>query len=77
MAADDGDVGRWSAVSPPTLVGQGADTWAPMPATMDRLATARPRAERVVLGRAGALRRRAPAPGLVADTPRRFLADHE
>ena len=76
MAADDGDVGRWSAVSPPTLVGQGADTWDPRPATMDRLATALPRAERVVL--AGQARfATSTAPGLVADTPRRFLADHE
>ncbi len=76
MAADDGDVGRWSAVSLPTLVGQGADTWAPMPATMDRLAAALPRAERVVL--AGQARfATSTAPGLVAGTPRRFLADHE
>ena len=76
MAADDGDVGRWSAVSLPTLVMQGADTWDPMPATMDRLAAALPRAERVVLA-GQAHFATSTAPGLVADTLRRFLADHE
>ncbi len=76
MAADDGDVGRWSAVSVPTLVMQGGDTWDPMPATMDRLAAALPRAERVVwAGQAHFAT--STAPGLVADTLRRFLADHE
>jgi pimeloyl-ACP methyl ester carboxylesterase len=76
MAADDGDIGRWSGVSQPTLVMQGADTWEPMPATMDRLAAALPRVERVVwAGQAHFAT--VTAPGLVADTLRRFLADHE
>ncbi|MFH9293561.1 alpha/beta fold hydrolase [Streptomyces sp. NPDC017520] len=40
MAADSVDVERWSLVSVPTLLMRGADTWQPMPATLDRLATA-------------------------------------
>ncbi|KMS69567.1 hypothetical protein ACM01_34640 [Streptomyces viridochromogenes] len=42
MAADSVDVERWSAVTVPTLLMRGADTWQPMPATLDRLATALP-----------------------------------
>ncbi|MFG1607242.1 alpha/beta fold hydrolase [Actinoplanes sp. NPDC049265] len=49
MAADDPAVSRWAAVSVPTLIMQGGDTWAPMPATMDALAAAIPKATRVVL----------------------------
>jgi pimeloyl-ACP methyl ester carboxylesterase len=76
LAADDGEIGRWSEVSRPALILQGADTWEPMPATMDRLAAALPRAERVVwAGQAHFAT--STAPGLVADTLRRFLADHE
>ncbi|MFB7651254.1 MULTISPECIES: alpha/beta fold hydrolase [unclassified Streptomyces] len=42
MAADSVDVERWSAVTVPTLLMRGADTWQPMPATLDRLASALP-----------------------------------
>ncbi|MFE3390266.1 alpha/beta fold hydrolase [Streptomyces anulatus] len=42
MAADSVEVERWSAVTTPTLLMRGADTWQPMPATLDRLATALP-----------------------------------
>ncbi|GLY99292.1 hypothetical protein Acsp02_65450 [Actinoplanes sp. NBRC 103695] len=49
MTADSLDVNRWSAVSLPTLIMQGGETWAPMPATMDALAAAMPAATRVVL----------------------------
>ncbi|WEH33065.1 alpha/beta hydrolase [Streptomyces sp. AM 4-1-1] len=42
MAADSVGVERWSAVTVPTLLMRGADTWEPMPATLDRLATALP-----------------------------------
>jgi pimeloyl-ACP methyl ester carboxylesterase len=42
MAADTVDVERWSAVTVPTLLMRGADTWYPMPQTLDRLATALP-----------------------------------
>ncbi|MFC4495795.1 alpha/beta fold hydrolase [Streptomyces ovatisporus] len=43
MAADTAEVERWSAVTVPTLLMRGADTWQPMPETLDRLATALPR----------------------------------
>jgi pimeloyl-ACP methyl ester carboxylesterase len=49
MAADTADVGRWSAVTVPTLLMRGADTWPPMPQTLDRLATALPRVEPAAL----------------------------
>jgi pimeloyl-ACP methyl ester carboxylesterase len=42
MAADMVDVERWSAVTVPTLLMRGADTWQPMPETLDRLASALP-----------------------------------
>lgn len=42
MAADTTDIGRWSAVTVPVLLMQGADTWEPMPQTLDRLAAALP-----------------------------------
>lgn len=42
MAADSVDVERWSMVTVPTLLMRGADTWQPMPATLDRLATVLP-----------------------------------
>ena len=43
MAADSVDVERWSSVTVPTLLMRGADTWQPMPDTLDRLAAALPR----------------------------------
>lgn len=42
MAADTPDVRRWSGVAVPTLLMRGADTWQPMPETLDRLAAALP-----------------------------------
>lgn len=42
LAADSADVGRWSTVTVPTLLMRGADTWQPMPETLDRLANALP-----------------------------------
>ncbi|MEU6658798.1 alpha/beta hydrolase [Streptomyces sp. NPDC046821] len=42
MAADTADIDRWSAATIPTLLMGGADTWEPMPATLDRLAAALP-----------------------------------
>jgi pimeloyl-ACP methyl ester carboxylesterase len=76
MAADDADITRWSAVRLPVLLLQGADTWAPMPATMDRLATALPRVERVVWAGQSHFAS-STAPDLVADTLRGFLAAHD
>jgi pimeloyl-ACP methyl ester carboxylesterase len=49
MAADDPDLSRWAAISLPTLIMQGGETWSPMPATMDALAKAMPAATRVTL----------------------------
>ncbi|WP_425839713.1 alpha/beta fold hydrolase [Streptomyces fractus] len=42
LIADSSDVERWSDVTVPTLLMRGADTWEPMPSTLDRLATALP-----------------------------------
>ncbi|MDX3112796.1 hypothetical protein [Streptomyces scabiei] len=42
MAADSVDMERWSTATVPTLLMRGADTWQPMPETLDRLATALP-----------------------------------
>ncbi|MGY5070141.1 alpha/beta fold hydrolase [Streptomyces griseus] len=42
LAADSADLGRWSTVTVPTLLMRGADTWQPMPETLDRLANALP-----------------------------------
>ncbi|NLU75939.1 alpha/beta hydrolase [Streptomyces sp. HNM0575] len=42
MAADTADVRRWSAVTTPTFLMRGADTWQPMPKTLDHLATTLP-----------------------------------
>jgi pimeloyl-ACP methyl ester carboxylesterase len=42
MAADAVDVERWSAVTVPTLLMRGADTWQPMPETLGRLASVLP-----------------------------------
>ncbi|MCY1138366.1 alpha/beta hydrolase [Actinoplanes sp. Pm04-4] len=49
MTADTTDVERWSAITVPTLLLQGSDTWPPMPDTMEALAAALPSAARTVL----------------------------
>jgi pimeloyl-ACP methyl ester carboxylesterase len=75
MAGDSRDMSRWGAVTTPALVMQGADTWDPMPATMDALAAALPRAERTVwpdqMHFASST-----DPDLVAVTLREFLRRH-
>ncbi|MFD7292402.1 alpha/beta fold hydrolase [Streptomyces sp. NPDC059897] len=43
LIADSADVDRWSDITVPTLLMRGADTWDPMPATLDRLAAALPK----------------------------------
>lgn len=48
LAADSGDLARWTAVDAPTLLMSGALTWSPMPETMEALAAAMPKAARVV-----------------------------
>jgi pimeloyl-ACP methyl ester carboxylesterase len=49
MAGDENRVTRWSDITIPTLLMQGADSWPPIPSTMQRLATAMPAASRTVL----------------------------
>lgn len=74
LAADSTDIDRWSGVTVPTLLMRGADTWEPMPTTMNRLATAIPHARQVVWpGQSHFVTMT--APGLVADALRRFFAE--
>jgi pimeloyl-ACP methyl ester carboxylesterase len=47
LAADNGDIERWSGVELPVLLMQGAQTWEPMPTTMDALARQLPHVQRV------------------------------
>lgn len=47
LADDDRDVTRWSAVTLPTLLLQGGQTWSPIPEGVEALAWALPHAERV------------------------------
>jgi pimeloyl-ACP methyl ester carboxylesterase len=47
LAADDRDVTRWSAITLPTLLMQGGQTWSPVPEGVEALAAALPHAERV------------------------------
>jgi pimeloyl-ACP methyl ester carboxylesterase len=49
MAGDETSVSRWSDITIPTLLMQGAESWPPIPSTMERLATALPAASRTVL----------------------------
>ncbi|MFI7545327.1 alpha/beta fold hydrolase [Actinoplanes sp. NPDC049599] len=72
MSADASEVDRWARVGVPVLLMQGSDTWAPMPATMDALAAALPKAERVVLAGQSHFATHT-APGLFAGVVRRFL----
>jgi pimeloyl-ACP methyl ester carboxylesterase len=76
MASDSEDLARFSAIDVPTLLMQGADTWDPMPSTMDALAGHLPAVERVAwqgqMHFASSV-----APDLVADTIASFLARQE
>lgn len=72
LAGDSTDVARWSAIGLPTLIMQGADTWEPMPSTMDALARALPHAPRTIWE--GQMHfATSTAPQLVADTLRTFF----
>ncbi|WP_165947132.1 alpha/beta fold hydrolase [Micromonospora sp. 15K316] len=74
LAEDSTEVGRWSTVAVPTLLLQGADTWEPMPTTMNALAEVIPQARRVIWpGQSHFVTRT--APDLVADALRQFFAD--
>ncbi|MGK5741282.1 alpha/beta fold hydrolase [Micromonospora sp. URMC 103] len=48
LAGDSADIARWSAITTPTLLMQGADTWEPMPTTMNTLAKTIPGARQIV-----------------------------
>ncbi|WP_326559613.1 alpha/beta fold hydrolase [Micromonospora sp. NBC_01796] len=74
LAGDGTDIDRWSRIAVPTLVMQGADTWEPMPTTMDALASTIPDARQIVWpGQSHFVTMTAPT--LVADTLRRFFAE--
>jgi pimeloyl-ACP methyl ester carboxylesterase len=75
MAADDPGLDRWADIAVPTLLMQGADTWSPMPETMDALAAVLPRAERVSLDGLNHFATHT-APEVWAGTLRRFLQEH-
>lgn len=49
MARDETDVDRWADITIPTLLMQGANSWPPIPSTMERLASVLPAAHRCVL----------------------------
>jgi pimeloyl-ACP methyl ester carboxylesterase len=76
MAGDTTDIKRWAAVRIPTLLLQGADSWDPIPATMDELARALPRAEQTVWPGQSHFATSA-APPLVAATLRDFFRRYE
>ncbi|RKR87012.1 pimeloyl-ACP methyl ester carboxylesterase [Micromonospora pisi] len=74
LAEDSTDIARWSSITVPTLVMQGADTWEPMPSTMNSLANTIPGARQVIWqGQSHFVTMTAPT--LVADTLRRFFAE--
>ncbi|MEV4119818.1 alpha/beta hydrolase [Micromonospora sp. NPDC049645] len=73
LAQDSTDITRWSSIAVPTLLLAGADTWEPMPTTMNALATTIPAARYVVWpGQSHFVTMTAPA--LVAQALRRFFA---
>ena len=72
LTRDSTDIDRWSAITVPALLMQGADTWEPMPATMSRLAGTLPRARRVIWQGQSHFATMT-APDLVADALRRFF----
>lgn len=76
LGADTLDISRWAGADVPVLLMQGADTWAPMPATMDALAGTLPRVSRAVW-RGQSHFATHTARELFAETLRRFLNDHQ
>ncbi|MGI4895248.1 MAG: alpha/beta fold hydrolase [Janthinobacterium lividum] len=76
LAADGTDIARWSSVTVPVLLAQGADSWDPLPAGMDALAAVLPHVERVVW-EGESLWAMNTAPELVARTLRSFLAGND
>lgn len=74
LAEDSTDITRWSSISVPTLLLAGADTWEPMPTTMNTLATTI-RAARYVVWPGQSHFVTMTAPTLVADALRQFFAE--
>ncbi|MEU4163948.1 alpha/beta hydrolase [Actinoplanes sp. NPDC026670] len=72
LTGDTTGPATWSTITVPALLMQGADTWAPMPATMDALAAALPGVRRVIWPGQSHFAMMT-APGLVADTLRDFF----
>ncbi|MEH0930230.1 alpha/beta fold hydrolase [Micromonospora sp. CPCC 205558] len=71
---DSTDISRWSSISVPTLLLAGADTWEPMPTTMNALARTIPAARHVVWpGQSHFVTMTAPA--LFAEALREFFAE--
>jgi pimeloyl-ACP methyl ester carboxylesterase len=72
LTSDTTGPAGWSVITVPTLIMQGADTWEPMPTTMNALAAALPAAHRVIWPGQSHFATMT-APGLVADTLRDFF----
>jgi len=75
MASDETDVDRWTDITIPTLLMQGANSWPPIPSTMERLASVLPAAHRCVLVGQSHFATHT-APELFAAELRRFLYKH-
>ncbi|GAB2962296.1 alpha/beta hydrolase [Micromonospora polyrhachis] len=74
LAEDSTDIARWSTITVPTLLMQGADTWEPMPTTMNALAETIPGARQIIWpGQSHFATMTAPA--LVADTLGQFFTE--
>jgi pimeloyl-ACP methyl ester carboxylesterase len=74
LAGDGTDPARWSSITVPTLLMQGADTWEPMPTTMNALAAALPAARRIIWPGQSHFATMT-APDLVADALGEFFAE--
>jgi pimeloyl-ACP methyl ester carboxylesterase len=74
LAGDGTDTARWSSITVRTLLMQGADTWEPMPTTMNALAAALPAARRIIWPGQSHFATMT-APDLVADALREFFAE--
>lgn len=74
LTDDSTDPARWSSITVPTLLLQGADTWEPLPTTMNALAAALPAARRISWPGQSHFATMT-APDLVADALREFLAE--
>lgn len=75
MSGAETDIAHWSDVNIPTLLMQGANSWPPIPSTMERLATALPAASRTVLEGQSHFATHT-APELFAEKLLQFLYEH-